>query len=623
MAIFPPTVRLTALAAAAWLATSAQAQNNKEPQLAETVVTATRSEARANAVVSDVTVITREQVEQSAGRTLAEVLQQYAGVQIAANGGRGKAGSVFIRGAESRHTLLLVDGVRYGSATLGIPTWNNIPLASIERIEVLKGPASSLYGADAAGGVVQIFTRRGTQDGAHPYAEVTVGSHDYRGAAAGVSGKAGQVGYSLNASGFNDGGISATNGKYAAAYNPDRDGFRQRSVDGAFDWDLTRDWTLSGGFLRSESSNYYDGSYYDSSFAAVPADNPHGRLNTFVGRLGLKGQVTRAWTTRIDYRQSRDDSKDWTVSGQSADIFKTRQDQLTWQNDIVTPVGTVVAGLERLDQRVDGTTAYEVTRRSITSVFAGINGEAAGHTWQASVRRDDNSQFGDKTTGLLGYGYQLLPSLRAHASYGTSFVAPSFNQLYYPGFSNTKLEPEKGRNGEIGLTWSAAGQELSATYFRNKIRGFITSGARPVNIPYARIEGWSLGYRGQLQDLSLYANLDLLDPRNTVTGDLLPRRARRQLTAGADYPLGAWKLGGALRVVGEREEAFFNDATYATEKKVLGGYTTADLYASYAINRDWSAQLRLNNLAGKDYETAYGYNQPGREAFLTLRWQPR
>ena len=122
------------------------------------MVTATRSEARANAVVSDVTVITREQVEQSAGRTLAEVLQQYAGVQIAANGGRGKAGSVFIRGAESRHTLLLVDGVRYGSATLGIPTWNNIPLASIERIEVLKGPASSLYGADAAGGVCLLYT---------------------------------------------------------------------------------------------------------------------------------------------------------------------------------------------------------------------------------------------------------------------------------------------------------------------------------------------------------------------------------------------------------------------------------------------------------------------------------
>ena len=217
---------LAALPLALSAAFPALAQNSPPNQLRETIVTATRTESRASAVLADVTVITREDIERSAGRTLSELIARQAGIQTSANGGLGKSSSLFIRGTESRHVLFLVDGVRYTSATTGTPPLDTIPLESIERIEVLKGPASALYGSDAVGGVVQIFTRRGVK-GFRPYASVTLGSEDRREGTAGFQGGSGDVSYALGVQTLREKGFSSTNPAVGTSFNPDRDGFNQ------------------------------------------------------------------------------------------------------------------------------------------------------------------------------------------------------------------------------------------------------------------------------------------------------------------------------------------------------------------------------------------------------------
>ncbi|HZY18069.1 MAG TPA: TonB-dependent receptor [Ramlibacter sp.] len=573
--------------------------------LPETVVTATRLATRADELVSDVRVIDRAAIEASAARTLPELLARRAGVQMSANGGRGKTSSVFIRGTESRHTLLLVDGVRVGSATAGTPTWESIPVEMIERIEVLQGPASALYGSDAVGGVVQVFTRKG-REGFHPNASVGAGSRGYAQAGAGVAGGAGALTYSLSLQREREDGINSTRPSVSAGnYNPDLDPFRQDSAVGSIGWQIAPDWALSGGFLHSEGvSNFDDGPRVDARNA----------IRTSTLHAGVKGRVAAGWRTELRLSGSQDTANSLVATTPGA--FQTEQMQWTWQNDVETPVGVLLAGLEQREQQVSASTAYTVTRRTIDSFFTGLSGSRGAHSWQGNLRRDRNSQFGSADTGFAGYGYRLAPAWRVHGSYGTSFVAPSFNQLYFPGFGNPALQPERGRNTDLGVTWSEQGHEVRLGRFDNRIRGFMTNTTLPVNIPRARIEGWTLGYAGQAGRTSWRADLEALDPRNQLNDRRLPRRAREQLSLGADHQLGAWRLGASLLAVGSR----FDDAANARR---LGGYTTADLYADWQFARDFALQAKLVNLADKRYETAYGYNQPGRGAFVTLRWQPK
>ncbi len=574
--------------------------------LPETVVTATRMPTRTDALVSDVTVIERADLERMPGRTLTEVLARTAGVQMATNGGRGKSGNIFIRGAESRHTILLIDGVRYGSATLGTPVWSNLPIEAIERIEVLKGPASSLYGSDGVGGVVQIFTRKG-QKGFHPSAFVSLGSGGFSQAGASLSGGEGAVSYSVDVSTLNDKGFSTTNPTVQFGnHNPDRDPFRQRSANATLGLELSRDWKLDFGVLHSEGLSHFDDG---------PGRNSRDEYSTDLWRAGLQGKVTSGWKTQFQVSRSEDYSRSIEAAFLPS-FFKTTQSQALWQNDVDTPLGVALFGLERLEQRVTSATAYTVTQRSITSAFVGLNGEAGAHSWQLNARNDRNSQFGNATTGFVGYGYRLTPAVRAHVSHGTTFVAPSFNQLYFPGFGTPTLQPEHGRNTDVGLTWSDAGHTVKLVYFDNRIRGFIPSGPLPVNVPRARIDGWTLGYEGRLGDFALHASYDALNPRNVVTKRKLPRRADSQLTLGADYRVGAWKFGGSLLSVGER----FDDTNNTFRLKA---YTTVDLYAEYALAKDWTLQTQLRNLTDATYETTRGYNQPGRGVFVTLRWAPK
>ncbi|MFO6421608.1 TonB-dependent receptor domain-containing protein [Hylemonella sp. W303a] len=592
---------LTLVAAASLHAQSAE--------LPPTVVTATRTESRADAVLSDITVITRDDIEQGTGRTVAELLARVAGVQMSSNGGLGKTSSIYIRGAESRHVLLLVDGVRVGSATTGTPNFDTIALESIERIEVLKGPASALYGSDAIGGVIQIFTRQG-REGFFPQATATVGSAGRREVSTGLSGGGKEVSYSLGVQTLREKGYSATNSNVKSRYHDDLDGFSQDSANASLAWRFAPGWKLDARVLYADGVN-------DSDSGSGSYDT-HTDFQAQNYGLGLEGRLLPSWTSRLAY--GGNDDKSTYYSSSTTSRTDTHQDQWSWLNEIGTPLGLLLVGLERLEQNVSSTTDYALTQRSVDSIFVGLNGNAGSHGWQLNVRQDDNSQYGDATTGLVGYGYKLTSQLQVHASYATSFKAPTFNQLYYPPDSdgdggNPDLHPEEGRNREYGVSYTPGTQEYKVVYFDNRVHNLIT-GWPPENIDKARLRGWTLSHSSQFDALALRATLDVLEARDEKTGNHLPRRADEQLTLGVDHRIGAWKYGATLLAASERYDNAANTVK-------LPGFATLDTYVDYALARDWSVQARLNNLGDKEYQTANGYNQQGRAAYLTLRWAPR
>lgn len=606
---FPLSTQRVALALAGLsLSLSAQAQSTLDSVL----VTGTRQPQRVDQALADTTVLDRADIEAASGRSLVELLAAQPGLQIANNGGLGRSSSIFLRGLESRHVLLLVDGVRYGSATAGTPSWDNLPLDAIERIEIVRGPLSALYGSDAVGGVVQVFTRVGAA-GLAPHAVLGAGSHGQRLLGAGLRGGAGALRYALNLQRQEDEGYSATHaGVPFGNHNPDRDGFEQDSANAQIAWTFAPGWELKAVGLYSKGEVQFDDG---------PGADARAGLRSQVASLQLNGQVTPGWRTTVRLGSAEDgydtlsSASPWTDLGE----IRTESTQFAWENQISTSLGSLLLLAERNTQKVGKPGQnYELRERRLTGFAAGLQGEAAGHHWQLALRRDRNSQFGSQTTGSAAYGYDLSPQLRLNAQLGSSFVAPSFNQLYWPGFGNAKLEPEEGLHKELGLRWIEGNHRVQLSWFEHRIRGYITGGAAPVNLPRTRIEGFSLLWDVNAADWNFSAAFDSVDPRNSTTASaqfdrLLPRRARDVLRLAAERSLGAWKLGAQLRHVGDR----FDDAANAMR---LPAFTLLDLRADWQMAPAWKLGLKLNNAADRNYSTANGYNQPGREWFLTLRY---
>lgn len=603
----PVVLVLTASALAAHIAMAQSVS-----VLAEVQTTATRTPLRVDETISEVTVIERAQIERATGRTLPELLAQQPGVQYTANGGLGKSSSVYLRGLEARHTLLLIDGVRYGSVTLGTPAWENLPLDAIERIEIVRGPLSSLYGSDAVGGVVQIFTRRSAQ-GLHANGNLTVGSNATSQVGAGLSFGQGAIDGAFQLQHTRTRGFSATNPNVPfGSYNEDDDGFRQNSFTGQLGLSFGAGWRADARALVSHGKTQYDDG---------PGADSRAALRSEVLALEVGGPVTAAWRSKLRVSRSSDAYETLASASPYTDLGTTRtvQQQIALENTVATPIGSALVIAEHLQQKVSApVTPYDVSERTVNSLGLGLDGRAGRHTWQASLRHDRNSQFGTQTTGALGYGFDITPTWRAAASYGTSFVAPSFNQLYYPGFGNPNLLPEEGKQAEISLRWAFEGQEVRAAWFDNRIRGYISSGPAPTNIPKTRIDGLSLSYQAKVAAWTWSASAEHVDPLNRTAASTnfdkqLPRRAKDSLKLAADVDLGAWQLGGTANAFSHR----FDDAANARR---LAGYATLDLHADWRFAPSWALGLRLNNLADRRYETVYGYNQPGREVYATLRY---
>lgn len=607
-------IRSSALASACALACSvASLANAAETQLGHVVVTATRQPISADAALASVDVIERDEIARAGHSSLLGLLASRPGVQMARNGGPGSSGSLFIRGANSGHTLLLIDGVRIGSATSGSPALETIPLELIERIEILRGPGSALYGADALGGVIQVFTRKG-RAGFQPAARVGAGTDGAREASASLAGGNDRLRYNLSAGHERSDGFNARP-KAQTGHDADDDGFREDYLSASLALDLGGNDELGANVLYSDMRNWYD--------AAQPYDS---RLDKRAEAFGvhLRKQHSSAWASTLRLGHSVD-ALDNQSDASTRSRFDTTQRQLSWQHDIALGGGSLLAAYEFLQQRVQTTADYEKTRRHINALLLGWGGDFDRHHVQLNARHDRNSQFGGKTTGTAAYGYQLSPEWRAHASIGTAFKAPTFNDLYYPVEcygawgcfgGNAALVPEEALNRELGVAWERDGVSVDLTYFNNRIKNLIDwSSGIASNVGRADIEGVEASVTALFGDYRVRASVDLLDAEDAASGDELGRRARIGGALAVERAVGVWTWGMEWNGQGRRYDRVPNTAAGR-----MGGYGLMDAYVHYALAPDWSVEVRANNLLDKEHELAKDFGTPGRSAFVALRY---
>ena len=580
------------------------------PALDTVLVTATRTPQHARDVVSDTLSITAEEIARSGAGSITELMQRQRGIEVTRNGGPATNSGVFLLGSNGNQVIVLIDGVRIGSATSGAAAWNAIPLSAIERIEVVYGPLSTIYGADAIGGVVQIFTRKG-QGGLALDASLLAGSYGTRSGAAGISGSAGAFSYALGAGKERADGFSATLPS-SASYNKDDDGYDRKHANGQLSWQVARGHELGVLFLHSDQEADYD------SGATVRAWSTQ-KLDT--AAVFARNRLSDAWQMTTQAAQSRDKSGSFAATASQID---TTQSQYSWQNDIALGPDSLQLLAEYRKEEVDANTAALARERKTTSWAASYNMKRGDHLLAAALRHDDSSQYGSKNTGSLGYGYRIAPGLRLIASYGTSFRAPTFNELYYPGFGLPSNRPEEGRNREIGLRYEQGGTALGAVAYRNRLTDLLVNttpcplpGFRngcAYNVNKATLEGFSLSASQQLgSGFALSASADLQDPHDDSTGKLLVRRAKRHGNVALDYTAGSLRGGAEWQLSSHR----FDDTA---NRNRLGGYGLLNLYAAWDLAPSWTATLRWNNVAGKHYELARNYGTAGSAVYAGLRY---
>lgn len=584
--------------------------------LDQIVVTATRTAQTEDQTLAPVTVITRAEIELLQPSSLQDLLNDTPGMSISNQGGPGKVTGLFLRGTDADQVLVLVDGIRVGSATAGTTPIQDIPVDQIQRIEIVRGPFSSLYGSEAIGGVIQIFLRHapGTFT---PNASVGIGSWSHWKASSGFS-AAGDKGWiAVQATHDQTKGINACRIGAAEAFagcfadQPDRDGFHDNAltIHGAYTFDER--WSADALAMRTQGFDKYDGTFSDSDDYAtqVAGGQLHFRPND---RLNLTLRAGSSDDFDTDY-----------LGNAYVDDFDTRRRLGSFQSDLALAGGLLTTGVDWQRESIASNYEFAVDSRTDRGLFAQWQRTFGSQSWQANVRHDDNSQFGGKTTGSALWGWDFAKDLRVTASWGTAFRAPTFNDLYYPGFGNPDLRPESSRNLEVGLRGTPAWGHWSLSVYRNDIRDVITFDAAtnlPANIDRARITGLEGVVDGKLAGFNVRATATLLNARDNATGgpyerNELPRRPRQSARFDADRSFGRFSIGASWYLAGRTWDDIAN-------QNRLGGYALTNLRAGWSFNRDWKMQLALNNVFDKDYETAYFYNQPGRNFMLTLRWQP-
>ena len=613
---FPLALAITTALAALPLTALAQTSSDAD-DLDEVIVTATRTAVTTDASLAAVEVIDREAIQRSQATSLTELLRGRAGINISNQGGAGKLTSLFLRGAESDHVLVLVDGVRVGSATSGQAAFQDLPVAMIDRIEIVRGPRSSLYGSDAIGGVIQIFTRRDKGPAQFRF-HIGAGSHGYREGTLGVGGSSERGWFGIDAGLQSTDGIDACRGAgspiFAGCFvsgQTDRDGYENHAFSARGGVNIGDSVTLEAHALHASGHNEYDGSFVDNSDI----------VQQVVGAQ-LRWKASERFDLRFNAGSNKDESDNF-IGSTSRGSFATRRDNASVQADIAfADAQLLTLGADWLRDRLDTTTKYVETRRTNRAAFVQYQGRFGPHDLQLALRNDDNDQFGNETTGTAAWGLSFADAWRVTASYGTAFKAPTFNELYFPGFGNPALRPESSKTVEAGIAWRGERTSVHLDAFSTDVDDLIAFDIAiflPNNIQHARLRGAELRVDSSLFGWNIGASASWLDTEDRSNspnrGNELARRASETARLELDRSFGKFRLG----FTGVAEGRRYDDLANTRE---LGGFATLDVRGEYAFAADWTLQARVANVFDRAYETAAFYNQPGREFFVTLRFSP-
>ena len=593
-----PQLKLLSLAliTAGCIAT-ANAQTKMEP----VVVTATRTAEPLGTTLRDITVVDADALRLAGVVDIMDALRWVPGIELS-QVGPGATPSIFVRGANSNQTLILIDGQRIGSSFSGLSALQHLNIDQIDRIEVLRGPAASLYGADAVGGVIQIITRRDRGFAARLAGGEWQSRQLSINAGLGNSANGVSVNVSQNASRGYNGIVNPAD----YSYNPDRDGYRFNTAQINGTLSPSPQLKLGLSAFETRGTAQYDG---DASY--------NDRIKSVVNNATANAefQATSAWLTSLRLGTGGEKSTfDSTFPGS----YQTRHDQLAWQNTLrVNSLLNLLAALERRRESVSGTDTLPITTRRTTSALVG--GDWGSDSWRfnTSLRLDDSNQYGTRTTSGASFGYRFSPAIRIALNAGTSFKAPTFNDLYYPGYANPTLKPERGQSVDASLHWLSDASRLSATAYQSNVRDLIqfecdaSFNCAPQNVSRARLQGLTLAGATRTAEFLIEGNVDFGDHKNTTTDKDLARRARQHA---------ALKISGDVLGTTAGIEVLASGKRYdnANNSRTLPGYALLNLHASKIVVPGLRIGVRVENATDRDYQLAYGYATGGRRVWLTL-----
>ncbi|MDR2173262.1 MAG: TonB-dependent receptor [Burkholderiales bacterium] len=585
------------------------------------VITTSRTPIPSEEALADLTVIDEKTIANSGAASLPDLLARQPGIEIVRYGGHGAASSLFLRGSNSGHTLVLIDGVRTASLSTGMSSLEILPLANIERIEILRGAASMLFGADALGGVVQIFTKSASSKPLSLMADTACGAHRTCMGNASISGTRGLFRWAVGAGAEYSRGFNVITNPNNFSYNPDRDGYRNNHQHASLEFVPNDDHRITLAYLRDAM---------DAQIDVSPFDDDRTQTQFSQTRLAGSHRLSSVWQTRWQLSEMRNDSR--TLSFGDVYRYRSHDRQYLWQNefDLTSWItgSMLLFALERDEQRLDSTTDYDINTRNTDSVTGSYRWRYDNHSMQLSGRYDHSSQYGGETNGGISYGYRIAPSWQLTAGIATAFKAPTFNDLYFPGYSNPDLAPEKGRTIEAGLQHTiekgALRGKWRATVWDNRVRDLIvytchnTGLCRPENIDRAQLRGITLAADFDYHGFGIAGSIDRQSAKNGETGFRLPRRAQTHGSITVSKTTGAFYGAVNLVASGRRYDNAANTVR-------LGGHGVVNLVAEWspplanAGKLTWFA--RFNNVFNKDYQLAADFATGGAQLMIGVRGQ--
>lgn len=611
----------------------ADESNNKDSlndalKLDTIVITANRDIQPREQTNAAVTVFTRTDIDRLQPSSVPDLLNKVPGVQITQNGGRGSTTGVFIRGTKTAQTLVLIDGQRVGSASAGGAALQYLAVDQIERVEVLRGSRSAIYGADAIGGVIQIFTRRGDSNGINPRLRIAAGNRGTWERSLGLAGGNDKTRFSLNASLDETQGIDRTRRSYPS--EGDHDAYRNKSVSFTFSHQLTDDIEVGFNALDQRGKTEYDN---PSSFAPNPKPYIDYSLSSTSGYLNFR--VNDFWTTRLETGHAEDKSNSKDKYDLTSYVYNTYRDSGTWLNTLnLNEQNTLLLGMDYLNDKLHSSNDYARTSRWNRAGFIQHNYQGDIVFTELGLRHDKNQQFGSENTWNGSLGFHLNSNNQLVFSYAEGFRVPTFNDAYGPpGWgANPNLKPEKSKSYEIQWRSQLAEKtRLEASIYRTTIRDMIVYVSDPItrtsssyNVDKARINGFEATLNHEIAGWHGALGVSIIDPRDAKNGKTLQNRARRTLNVDIDRQFGDFSVGASWLAV----SSSYGDAANNVN---VPGYGLLGVRGSWQATKDIKLDAKIDNLLDKSYYRntythngqSYGYREEGITLMFGVTWTPK